>query len=290
MSKIHTSFDLLDYIQEVKSPEVAAQMAQSAAWRIDVLIIGAARQLYKGVKTKLYEDGVDTMAELTMHLNEAANAEQSFQDNGSSNIGPVTTIKELMYMREGWHNMAKELTSLTFDWQGIPRRYDVKEIAEQIFEPTEFEVAGQTKQRMKISAERRAKAFGMPEATDRLYENNLRRAIQRNTDVSENLKTQAQGVMNMFMLACAYREVEFNGSTEFMSLDTNTQRVLIDAAKTAADRAEQYAMGNRNLSDADFDLISLSALKVNADLTATLKQPRFRAAAAQEQAASSNVG
>lgn len=292
MSKVFSSFDLHDYVSEIMSPEVAAQVAQSVAWRVDIMIISAARQLYKGIRQNQFEAGIDVMAELTLSLNMQAYAETAFYENGSTVTGPVCAIKELMYVRESWHGLARELTGMTSDWKGVPKTYIEKTIEEQIFEPGQMKVASQTKNRMMISAKRKAEAYDMPDAADKLYASNIARAEQRNADMGENLKGMAQGVCHMFSLACAHKMDDPSGETtmEFTSLSLEAQRVLINAAKVAAERAEQWAMDDRNLSDNDFDLISLSALKVDKDLRSALKQPRFVAAAAQETAAEANVG
>lgn len=292
MSKVFASFDLFDYVNDVMSPEVAAAVAQSVAWRIDIMIIGAARTLYRDVRSEAFNTGVDVLAELTLSLNMQAFAESSFYEAGSTVTGPVCSIKELMYVREAWHCLATNLTSLTYDRNGCPKVYIPKTIEMQIFEPGQMKVAPKTKARMMISAKRKAEAAEMPEATDKLYANNLQRTEQRNADMSENLKNQAQGVCHMFDMACKHAMIDPSGDTtmEFMSLSLETQRVLINAAKVAAERAEQWAMDDLRMADSDFDVISLSVLKLDKDLRAVLKQPRFMIAAAQELAASANVG
>ena len=73
-----STFDLFDYIRDTTNIEVAAQMAQSVAWRLDVMIQGAARQLFKAVREHQYANGVDGLSELTMALQEQMFAEQAF--------------------------------------------------------------------------------------------------------------------------------------------------------------------------------------------------------------------
>ena len=96
MSKITTStatFCLFDFIRDVPNCDVAAQIAQSTAWRIDTLIQGAARQLFKAVREDQYRKGVDGLAELSMALREQAFAEHAFEEAGNAVTGPVATIK-----------------------------------------------------------------------------------------------------------------------------------------------------------------------------------------------------
>lgn len=292
MSKVHHSFDLFDYVNAIMSPEVAAQVAQSVAWRIDTMSISAARQLFKDIREDQVNAGIDSLAELTLAMNKQAYSEQVFHEYGSIHTGPICLIKELAYVSEAWHAAAARLTSLTFDWKGVPKVYTQRSIEDQIFNPGTIKIAGESKARMRVSAERKANLFGMPEAVDKLYANNLARSEQRAADTVENIKSMAQGVFHMYALAVAHPMQDPSGATttEFMSLSLETQRVLINAAMTAAERAESWATNDRNLSDNDYDLISLSAFKAMKELGAELKHPRFIAAAAQQQAGEHMTG
>lgn len=292
MSKVHHFFDLFDYINTVQSPEVAAQMASSVAFRVDIMIISAARQLYKDIRSEQHNAGIDELAELTLALNKQASAEAAFYEHGTGNTGPICAIKELMFQRESWHALASDLTSLTCDWKGAPKVYVERSIEDQIFEPGQMKANGQTKARMYTSAKRRAEAFEMPEAVDHLYQKSLTRNAQKMADITENMKTQAQGVAHMFDLACKHHMEDPSGSTtmEFSSLSLEVRRVLITAAMNAASKAEEWAVEDRNMSDADYDLISLAALKVDKDLRAQLKMPAFTIADQQLAATETQTG
>ncbi|MDP2323504.1 MAG: hypothetical protein Q8N51_05685 [Gammaproteobacteria bacterium] len=290
--KVHHYFDLLDYINSIPSPEVAAQVAQSTAWRIDVMIISAARTLYKDIREELFNAGVDVKAELTLAMNQKAYSEQVFAENGSTVTGPVSAIKELMYHREAWHATAKALTGLTFDWKGSPKTYIERPIEDQFFEPGQMKVSRETKAKHMKGAQRMAAAYDHPEAADLLYSKRLARSEQKMADVSENLRDQAQGVANMFDLAVRHTMTNPSGETtmEFTSLSLDTRRVLINAAITAAERAEEWAAENRNMTDTGYDLVCLAALKVVKELRAQLKQPCFVVADQQEAASAVNTG
>ena len=113
MSKITTStatFCLFDFIRDVPNCDVAAQIAQSTAWRIDTLIQGAARQLFKAVREDQYKKGVDGLAEISMALKEQAFAEHAFAEAGSATTGAVATSKELLVHREAAYTLAGDLT------------------------------------------------------------------------------------------------------------------------------------------------------------------------------------
>lgn len=291
-STTHAYFDMFSSIKGIASPEIAAPVAQSTAWKIDAMIVQAARQIYKGVKEDLFASGVDTRAELTIALNEQANAEQNFLEIGSSMTGPIATIKELMYQREAWIALAEELTPLTTGFDGKPKSYVHKDLEDGIFEIGVMKVSSETKRRITSTAKRRAEAFGAPEDAARLAASKIARKEDKLGDMADNLRDQAQGVAYMLHAAQQYNleDVELNTTAYFSSLTLPTQRALIENAMAAADRALDWAADNRSLTEADYDFADLSAAKFEREMKAVLKTSRFTHAAAQEQAASANVG
>lgn len=106
-------FDLADYIQSLTSVDVAAQMAQSVAFAVDVAINNAARQLMKNLRANHVDHGIDTLAEMTLALEDSAFAEEIMRQAGNDSLGPVSTILQLNVIREQWHMIASELTAMT---------------------------------------------------------------------------------------------------------------------------------------------------------------------------------
>lgn len=293
MSNVTTStatFDLFDFIRDVPNVDVAAQIAQGVAWRIDTLIQGAARQLFKHVREDQLKKGVDGMAELSMALREQAFAEQAFEEAGSATTGPVATIKELMLWREGAHNLAKELVALTCDWQGRPRQYDTPDLDDVFFNEVALRVKPQTKRRIAMSVERRAKAYDLNEAETKAQ---VAKRIAREEDklhgISETLQDQAPAVYEMFRQACRVH-LDAEVGREFHTMAMENQKVLIESAMTAADRTEDNAASSSNLTDAEFDDICMCVLQVNKQLKLVLNSSRFKTAAQREAAAAVNVG
>lgn len=290
--KTHHYFDLFAFIKAIPSPEVAAQAAQSTAWRMDTMVINACRQLFKTVRQEQYDQGVDGLAELTAALNEQAFAETSFHEIGSHVTGPVTTIKELMYQREAWQNLAGELTRLTVDYKGVPRSYTEKSVEDQIFTPGAIKVNADTKRKLAINAKRFAEAYDHPELADELYKRKLERSEAQAASIGETIKSQAQGVAHMFALA-QHHDMEMpqcDTDANFYSLTLDTQRVLVDNCIRAIERAADQACDDRNMKDSDYDILCLSAIKAVKELKSVQKSPRFVADAAQHTAAEKNLG
>lgn len=288
----HAFFDLFTYTEAIASPEIAAGVASSTAWKMDAMIVQAARAIYRTAKDHLVGAGVDTRAELTNALNEQAFAESTFDEIGSMVTGLVGTIKECSYQREAWHELARRLTPLCIGWDGRPKTYEPRSLEDQIFEPGQMQVNAQTRMRLKKSVERHAAAFGVPEFAEQQYQKKLALRQEKMVGLSENLRDQAQGVA--FMLHCAQQynleDVDLKTTAIFSSLTLPTQRELIINAIQAAGRAEEYAIDNRALSDADTDAAGFAAIKVHKDLNAVLRTPRFTALAAQETAAEKATG
>lgn len=293
MSKLTTStatFCLFDFIRDVPNADVAAQVAQSTAWRIDTLIQGAARQLFKAVREDQFRKGVDGLAELTMALREQAFAEQAFEEAGSATTGAVATIKELMVHREDAHNLAAELTGLCLDWQGRPKTYAVPDLDDVFFNEVSLKVRPQTKRRIAMSVERRAKAYDLDEAeTKAQIAKRVAREEDKLHDVSQTLQDQSGAVYEMFRQACSVH-LDAEVGREFHTMDLANQRTLIESAITAADRAEEYAASSNNITDAEFDDICMCVLQATKQLKLVLNSTRFKSAAQREAAAAANVG
>lgn len=293
MSKITTStatFCVLDFIRDTPNPDVAAHIAQSVAWRIDALIQGAARQLFKSVREDQFKKGVDGLAELTMALREQAFAEQAFEEAGSATTGPVATIKELMVHREAAHNLAAELTALTTDYQGRPKTYVVPDLDEVFFNEVALKVRPQTKRRIAMSVERRAKAYDLTaDETQAQITKRVQREEDKLHDVSQTLQDQSGAVYEMFRQARAV-QLQAEVGQSFHTMEIANQRILIEAAITAADRAEEYAASSSNITDAEFDDVCMCVLNVTKQLKLVLNSTRFKSAAQREAAAAVNVG
>lgn len=286
----HTTFDLFDYIRTIHNVDVAAAICQAVAWRIDTLMQSNARTLFRTVREDQFKKGVDGLAELSMALNEQAFAERAFQETGSSTLGPVTAIKELIHHREGAHALCANLTAMTFDWQGQPRHYEIPDLDDIFFKKVELKVKGQTKRRIAMSVERRAKVYALSqEDTQSLVNKRIQREEDRLNDISETVSDQAAAVYEMYRLAVVAPEQTEVG-TQFHTMDISLQRTLIEAARMAADRYEEQATSNNRLSDSDFDSICIAVMAVNKDLKSVLDSSRFRVAEAQARAVENATG
>lgn len=279
----HAYFDLTDYIRSLQAVDVAAQMAQSVAFSVDVAINGAARQLLKNLRTNHVDHGIDSLSEMTSALEDSAFAEEIMRQAGKDDLGPVATILQLNTMRDKWHLLASELTSMTHDWQGVPRTYEIKPIEEILLREVRLQVKPLTAQRLRIQVERRA-GDASKEDIDAVYAKRLAREEQRAKGIARVLTEQQGAIVTLYHLASRIGDslpqlgidaVDGYCDVGFHQLDTLLRRQLIEAAMKGAARAEDYATNSSSITDAEFDQISFAVIKVERELKAILAGPSY---------------
>ena len=273
-------FCLIEYIRSFAQPEVASQMAQGVAWKIDTMLQQASREIFRNVRQDLYRKGVDGLAELSIALRESAFAAESFKDAGSHSLGAVTQIGELMYFREAAHGMAADLTALCTDWNGRPLTYVTPDLDDVFHAEVNMKLKPLTVRRLTMSTERHAKAYDLTaEEVKAQVAKKIERKNMQLKDVGITLQDQAGAVYELFNEACKASTFKAGDEFNFWNMSTDTQRALIEHAKANADRAEDRATDNSNLTDSEYDDISMSVLTANKDLSSVLKSPRFVIAA-----------
>lgn len=282
-------FDLLDYIDSLPCVLVAAQMASSTAWRIDTLIVSGGRQLLKFIKEENFnQGGYQAMSEVLTALEDAEFAEQSFAEIGTSPEaeGTIETLRALNAVRDQWHELAERLVSMTSDYQGQPRVYATPSIDSIFSRDPALRVNETTQRRLKIRSERVAEALGAPDLAEEHFKRSLQRKQDDNKRIANALKEQSG--LARFMFELALRQDDSSAaerSKAFYALPLSTQRTLLDNAANAAMRADEQAADDRNLSETEYDIISLSAIKAMTELRKVLTSKRFTQAARVQDAA-----
>lgn len=267
-------FDLHDYVHDITEAYVAAQVAQSTAWRIDTMIVAASRQVFKTVRDELYHQGLDQMAELTNALQEADFSAQSFAEAGLPSEGPIDTIRGLSMQRDQWHNLAQALTGMTTDYSGMPKSYDIPELETVFFAEPNLRVNATTQRRMQTSAQRMAEAYELDsDSAKTFFERRMQREQDNLKSVANRLMEQAGGVWHMYKNVLSTADEA--APTEFYKLPLSVQRTLLTNAQAAAQRADEWACKERGMSDMEYDRILACVLKVDADIRKVIKGERF---------------
>lgn len=294
----HAFFDLKDYVMSTKNADVAAQMAQSIGFAIDVNINNAARQLMKNLREYHMDHGIDSLSEMTAALEDAAFAEEVMMDAGKDELGPVATILQLNAIRDQWHLLASELTSMTLSWNGTRRVYEIKPVEEMLLREVKLQVKPIVEHRIKAQITRR---FGdddsiTKEDIDAQVARRVEREQQKLKDISATLQAQQGAIVTIYQMASnprgeiralvlgetdAYSEHE---ELSFHRLDASLRKQMIEAAIKGASRAEEFATSSSNISDIEFDDICFTAIKVERELKAVLKSPSYAVQRAMEPA------
>lgn len=282
----HTSFDLYDFVTEVKEVYVAAQMAQSTAWRIDTMIRQQTNTIFKQMREKVWENPsassqYDSIQDINNCLKEMEFAEAAFSEAGLVNE-TLLTLQQLVHQRDRWHDLAKEYVGMTYDYKGAVREYEIPSLDDIFFEPLETKNANNVRisqhlqHRLRVQSERRAEAYDAKEMANELYERKLERERRNTLDMNAATMDRAPAVFNVFNLAMQADVGEV--SLSFNALPIETQRVLIANAQQAAERADDFAAKERNMTDTEYDGICLCAIGVIKALRGVLAAPKFTTA------------
>jgi hypothetical protein len=293
MTRVHTYFDLHDYVSKISEARIAAHLAGSTAWKIDQLLASNARQLLKNIRQELFNaGGVDSMAELTIALHESEFAEASFEEQGSSNEGVVENIRWLNAQRDQWHDLAAELVPMTWDWQGNARSYEVPSMDNIFINDRPYKVGQDTQRRMKMSIQRRAKAYDWDVETQaQRFERQLERKADKLVDVKANVDAMAGAAQLMLHLALRSDDSSAaERSKEFSALPIEIQRQLMDNAQKAAGNVASWAEDDRSLSDREYDNIDDGCFNVERDIKRVFASPKFVTAQRVAESTEVNVG
>lgn len=274
------SFDLIEYIADIPSPEIAAQAMQSVAFRIDVLIQSNTRAVFKQLrkeeqdKLSAAENTADRRAEIDAAFAEVAAADQAFHDAGMDRSSLTKNVKDLVAIREIVIEHAKTLTALTRDWKGDPYKFEADDLEDLFHRRPDMKVSTEEKERMYLTAKMMRDigqiAGDMP--VEKLVAADIERRKTELDRMADTLVSQAPIVANFFQLIMA-SSVE--ATTSFWLMDLGIQSMLIDAARKAVEREVDRAKSNRKLSSLEFmNVLSVGAQTMK-KLDEVLRSPKF---------------
>lgn len=287
-------FDLLDYTSKIQCADVAAQVAKSVAFRIDLSINSAVRTLMKNLRAYHAEFGIATMSDMTRAMQDeefarevlarfgvvsttdvddfVASEQQSenvVRDFGKDDLGPIATIHQLNAIRQQWHQLAADLTGMTVNWEGAPREYAIPDIEELLLREVKLSVKPETARRIRIQIERRAAADESitKDDIDTVYKRRMEREEQEAAQASATLMDQQGTIVTLYTLVSERAKDE---AVNFYDLDARLRRNLIEAALVGANRADDYAAKYAK-TDSEFNDVNFSVIRVERELKAVLK-------------------
>lgn len=273
-------FDLKEYISSIKAVDVAAQMASSVAFTVDLAMAGTLRQIMKNVRAHHDAYGYDSVGAMTDALRDFEFTEQVFREHGKAEAGLLETFGNLLAIREGWHDLASMLTGMTFNWDGTPRTYKYITFEEFLSREVDIKVQPAVERRIRVTVQRRADGASK-EDIDTVIQRRMQREQDKAKDVSRVLTEQSATLLTMYDLL-ADKAYELAGldayaeEFEFYQLGAKLREQLINAALKGAARAEEYATSSRSITDDEFDQISFAVIKVERELKAVLTGSAYR--------------
>ena len=272
-------FDLTAYIQSIKSADVAAQMAQSVAFAIDLKMASTLRAIMKAIRVHHDSYGYDSVGAMTDALRDVVFAEEVFREHGKNEEGLVETFALLNMVRQGWHDLAQELTGMTLDWQGVPRSYEIKPFEEFLTREIKLSVKPEVERRIRITVERRADGASK-EDVEAVIAKRQARETQKAKDTSRALMEQTATLLTLFDLLDeqSWELIDrdpYDHEPEFHELPADVRMQLINAALKGAARAEDYAAGSSSITDDEFDQINFATMRVERELKAVLAGPAY---------------
>lgn len=293
MSKTHTvpagtvqptttfkTFDLNEFINELPSAWLRAEAARGYAWRIDTMLVQVCRTLFKTVRDTAKVGDLDDSADYNNALAEQAFAEETFEEAGSDTAGPVRTLHELLDLRPEAHHLAKEAIRMVLDWKGHLQSYEIPEIADLFKNQGTMKPKAVTLARIERTAKRTAaqNATGkdVEVLAQRLAAKKIKRAQLEAASMSRALKAQTGALEQMYNIALNRRPEKMADKTfAFHEINIETQRTLLVAAIDNLQRADDRATRDSNLSETEYDDISLSCEMAVDKLKEVLRSPRF---------------
>lgn len=287
MSTTHQYFDLHHFVSHIVETYVAAQVAQSVAWRMDILITSKARSLLRGVRdTGLRIGAAEHYNETAAMLRDLNVGEEWFKQTGLDR-GVIEEITRLTALRQPMHELACELTAMNLDWQGRPRSYTIPDLEDVFHAPPNTKVSSLVKSRIEITSKALADAYGVDEKV--LRERRLAAQKRQAEDRAESTMETADLAFWCYQQALRAEPTELEAMKRdyplvtqslaleqgFPALAKDTQVALITAARGAADRSVQFAEGERSMTDTEFARVLACALKVQKDLDQVLRAGKF---------------
>lgn len=276
MATNHLYFDLFDYIEAISNVDAAAQAAQGVAWKIDTMIVGATRQIYKLVRETIVEagNGLDTAAEINTALCEAQAASHWFDASGAQNDGAFPQLRELLSFREKAHSMAAQLTALTVDWAGRPRHYETPDIDDLFLAPVNLKMRASTQARIKMVVDLDAEAYSLNnDAKQAMIKTVIDRERAKLESKSQALTEQGPVMLEIFRLI-QQKAVRME-AVRFDMLDLDIQRALITHAITSVQRAREFALPNDNIAMIEFIALDACVRATVGELQRVLKSTKF---------------
>jgi hypothetical protein len=285
----HQYFDLLHTISEIEDRYLRARVSNSVAWRWDNMLVSQVRSVARMMAQELWQTGqVESLNDARSQLASKEFAEQNFEAIGSAAVGPITTFRRMLDLRNAVVGLAIECGDNDLNFRGQPMLYEDRGLLARIDEEREPRTDVSPDERRLIEKEARALYArrlrqGKP-ASEKYIERYISEMTAASLDndarLTNVLKEQRPSVRNAFLLMLECEPKGYEAITAFHQLDLAVQQQLINGARDACTRARIDARTDRDMK-LNFDMILDAALDFDELLENVLKAPKFKHADAQ---------
>lgn len=273
-------FDLITFVSEIKSPEVAAQAAQSVAFTTDVRLTSELRGVLKHIRENHGELGFDSPDAAQLALSEMQTTSLLLGEAGLVTHDIIETLKALYHQRTIWHRLARDLTSQTFRWDGSPWEYNIPHIDDVLDREVKLAVKPETERRVKLMAQVVGEELSEGDR-EKLQELTLQRHRQQAEERSRFMNKQNRALVSIFHTAvredCVDVEANLDDLIElcpvrFDQLPDTARRAMMMAAQRGANKAQEFAMSDSSLTDGEYMALLVDSQRVQKQLTEQMKR------------------
>lgn len=247
-------FDPIDFLDDtIKSPALKERVLSYMAWKIDMVIINAARNLF----WESYKDSNDDVA---VDFEEFIVGFRGVVDQSSTfGSGSALTLVKLLSMRSIWHAYAAASSSY------MNRDYKERDLAEMIVQDDKRVVTLDTS-KIKIAAEEAS--YGDADMADQLFKRDVAVALKKEADRRETkLKLRPCVLATLDAARACHCE-----SANFWELDLELQAQFARAAIAAIESAKKQLSTTASVTTHDFRDIIIDAREVGAQLAEVLEK------------------
>ena len=276
----HNYFDLISFIRNITDIEIAAQAAQSLAFRVDLLIQSNARLIFRTLRDEEFNklapelQTVDSRADLENLFRNVDFAEKTFAQYTDRVSGSISTLKSLSAMRNEINDMARDLTAMTTDWRGNPRSYEAANLDELFLARPDLRITAseQMRARQMVEAMKQHGLVDQNADTEELLRMDAERRKDELNRMADTMHKQGPITLMFYELALqADGEVVQN----FYDLDKAVQRVCVESVIGAVQRTLDRAKSDRSLSSMDFVARIGNGMQVMKQLNEVLRSPKM---------------
>ena len=247
-------FDPIDFLDDtIKSPALKERVLSYMAWKIDMTIINAARNLF-------WESYKDSNDDIAIDFEEFIVGFRGVVDQASTfGSGAALTLVKMLSMRSTWHAYASASSV------HMNRDYKERELSDMIIQDDKRIVALDTT-KIKISAD--DASYGDPVMAAELFKRDVAVAHKKEADRRETRLKLRPCVLATLDAAMAYG----CESANFWELDLELQAQLTRAAIAAVESAKKQLSTTASITTYDYRDIIVDAREVSAKLAEVIEK------------------